>query len=148
MSLILKRFYGSGDVLLLASPDAEAVGSTMGERGLDEKFRWLSGLFEDIGGIPVLLFRHEGVLYLRVGGRLIDLAGVSSRHTVQDEWHALTLIAGGEELMAIRYPKSELPPWFPPDLVLFTSDEDWDFGLFIHNVLANPERRRGIWKWD
>ena len=146
--LILQRHSGN-ELILLDSEDAEPVRTTRAEHPVDSTFRWLSGLFEELGGELVLFFRSEGVLHLRAGNRSIDLTGyASSRHAAQDGRRTLTLVEGGEVILTLSYAESELPPYIPSDLVLFTSEEDRDFGLFIHEVLSDPERRDRIWKRD
>jgi hypothetical protein len=145
--LILLRHSGTNELILLDSEDAEPVRTTTTEHPVDSTFRWASGLFEELGGELVLFFRSEGVLHLRAGSRSIDLPGyVSSRHAAQDGRRTLTLVSGGEVVLTLSYAESELPPYLPPDLVPFTGEEDRDFGLFIHEVLSDPERRDRIWK--
>ncbi len=147
--LILQHHSQSAELILLDSEDAEPVRTTRAEHPVDSTFRWLSGLFEELGGELVLFFRREGILYLRTGNRLIDVTeDVGSRHVARDGRRTLTLLRSGEAVLAISYPESELPPYVPSDVVLFTGEEDRDFGLFVHEVLSNPERRNQIWKRD
>jgi len=147
--LILQRHSLANELILLDSADAEPVRTTRVEHPVDSTFRWLSGLFEELGGELVLFFRSEGVLHLRAGSRSIDLTGdVSSRHAALDGRRTLTLVEGGEVILTLSYVESELPPYIPSDVVPFTGEEDRDFGLFIHEVLSDPERWDLIWKRD
>ena len=146
--LILQRHSLGNELILLDSEDAEPVRTTRTEHPVDSTFRWLSGLFEELSGELVLFFRREGVLYLRAGNRLIDVSDAGARHAEHDGRRTLTLTNGGEVVLALSYAESELPPYIPPDLVPFTGEEDRDFGLFIHEVLSDPERRDRIWKRD
>lgn len=146
--LILLRHSGTNELILLDSEDAEPVRTTTTEHPVDSTFSWLSGLFEELGGELVLFFRKEGVLYLRTGNRLIDVTDAGARHAAYDGRRTLTVTNGGEVILTLSYAESELPPYVPPDLVPFTGEADRDFGLFIHEVLSDPERRDRIWKRD
>ena len=146
--LILQRHSIANELILLDSEDAEPVRTTKAEHPVDSTYHWLSGLFEELGGELVLFFRSEGALRLRAGNRSIDVTDAGSRHAAHDGRRTLTLTNGGEVVLALSYAESELPPYIPPDLVPFTGEEDRDFGLFIHEVLSDPERRDRIWKRD
>lgn len=144
--LILQRHSASDELILLDSEQAGPVRTTRAEHPVDSTYRWLSGLFEELGGETVLFFRREGTLYLRTGNRLIEVTDhVASRHAAQDGRRTLTLVRGGEVLLTLSYPESDLAD-LPADIVPFAEEEDRDFGLFIHDVLSDPDRRSQIWR--
>lgn len=87
-----------------------------------------SGLYGDLADLPVVLYRHEGRLLVRIGGRVLDLDG-----PVRVELHAgpqrrssLTVVEGGEVLCALTYRT------LPPEL---------DLGVFLRDLSADPDRR-------
>jgi hypothetical protein len=58
-------------------------------------------------------------------------------------YRTFSLTKKGAALLSLRY-KSPIDSVSPFDFTM-RDDEDFDFFLFVHNVLGDPERRRGIW---
>ena len=58
------------------------------------------------------------------------------------ELNALTIKHRDAALVTIRYKPSVVGPSLESDPTPFVEREQFDFGLFIHNVLNDPKRRR------
>lgn len=108
----------------------------------------LEGHFSILSGKRVVFFRSEDRLWLSIEDEVWDM---TDGHEV--EWETL----GGSSLLRIRQGKDDAfevryepgPETGPPlddDPTPFVAQEDWDFGLFIHNVLSNPQRSAGIYR--
>lgn len=98
------------------------------------------GWFSDLGHVSVLLYREDGGLWLGVGEERFDLTGDSG---IVVRWQrgastALLSITRGEEQCVVRYPVG--PVVSADDPTPFAEDEDFDFGLFVANVLSDAER--------
>jgi hypothetical protein len=100
------------------------------------------GHYSRAGGDLTVFYRVDDNFYLWLSGRqwsaeplLVDWSkkGHESCLTVQDR-------AGIQA--QIRY---EVQPREPYDMTPFIEDEDWDFGLFVTNVLNSPGRRARIY---
>jgi hypothetical protein len=59
-------------------------------------------------------------------------------------YHKFDLTKNGTALVSLKY-KTPAVPVSAFDVTPFAEDEDFDFLLFVHNVLSDPERRRDIW---
>lgn len=135
-----------GELAFLATPDAPLVLTTR-QGGAEDRPLSVQGKFrKSFLGRPLFFFRGGAMLYVRQGDdppiALDD--GVTAEHSVSASGERRLLLRRGDQIVLdLRYPESELEEWWP---VAFLEDEDLDLGLFIHNVLANPERRSEIWQ--
>lgn len=88
----------------------------------------VSGFYGEIGGVPVVLYRQHGRLGLRIGTHTIDLElpVVAEVDTVAHRTTRFALVQGGTTLGALTY--RSLP-------------EELDFGAYLRDVLADPQRR-------
>ena len=147
MDLILQRLSVFNDLVILKSAFAEPARTIKADLPFDVPLSSLSGVFEEIGDVLLLFFRADGVLYVRVGEKGMELTDdIYSHHIAQDGHRRLTLHRGQDTLLDFSYPESDLGLYIPPNLVPFREDEDWDFGLFIHNVLLDSGRRARAWR--
>ncbi|MFI5721144.1 hypothetical protein [Nocardia sp. NPDC051750] len=91
----------------------------------------VSGLYGEIGGVPVVLYRQHGRLGLRIGAQTIDLEYpvVAELATVAYRTTSFALIQGGTRLGELTY--RSLP-------------EELDFGAYLRDVLADPQRRAQV----
>jgi hypothetical protein len=104
--------------------------------------RQTDGWFSDIGGTFVALFRAAGQLSLAVGGDVIPFDDeVRIEHKKARTENELVISRGPMFRRSIRY--SSPHPW-PPldrDLTPNVEEEQYDFGLFVHNVYHDASRR-------
>jgi len=125
----------------------------------------MQGRYEDLEDKLVVFYRKEGLLHLRVAANdyLLDdnIESQLEKHPadglIQSSPESLrpflsrlvgahrkfSLSNNGTALLFLRY-KSPIDSVSPFDFTM-ADDEDLDFLLFVHNVLSDPERRRGIW---
>lgn len=91
----------------------------------------VSGLYGEIAGVPVVLYRRHGRLELRIGGSTIDLDGpvIVELATVAYRTTRFALVQGGHRLGELTY--RSLP-------------EELDFGAYLRDVLADPQRRAQV----
>ncbi|MEV6273934.1 hypothetical protein [Nocardia sp. NPDC051832] len=92
----------------------------------------VSGLYDNVGDLPMVFYRDGGRLFLRAGDRLIDLdtqqIGVHWQHTDDRTTRFVLTVAGA--IVCDVYYRAVLP--------------DLDFGLLIRDVLTDPARRTRI----
>ena len=106
----------------------------------------LSGAFDHIGGKRVLLYRLADSLYLEIDGQRLPL----EKHVVEvrpvNGRRLLRVLSAGRVVAELTY---DLPPLDPPlsvDPTAFAEEEDFDFGLFLHNVSHDPSRQMRMYR--
>jgi hypothetical protein len=99
----------------------------------------LSGLFDEIGGKLVLLFRLNGILYLQIGHQRMAM----DDHTIElqsaNGYRILRFLSGRRVAFELRYDRPIIDPPLSEDPTPFVEEEHFDFGL----SLANLSRDRG-----
>lgn len=124
-------------------------------------FAAVQGTFAYLGDHLVVFFRKGdalGIAVDRIVYTVDDSILITWRIVRESEYDSgsnllrrgeseLTISQTESVLIQLRYPSgpAEGPPlWEDP--TPFISDEDWDLGLFISNVLSNEDRRRSIYR--
>lgn len=122
--LVVRPFAGFG-VPSEFDPRTGAVRAAPGNPGR------VSGLYGEIGGLPVVLYRQHGRLGLRIGDSTIDLEGpvIVEWATVAHRITRFALLQDGHQLGELTY--RSLP-------------EELDFGAYLRDVLADPQRRAQV----
>jgi hypothetical protein len=110
--------------------------------------RPLSGHYTRLGNESVVFFRDHGRLHLRVGGKVFEVneALQLDWRLVRDRESELTVSSPGSESIRLQYASGPPGPPLSEDPTPFVSDEDWDFGLFIKNVITNQDRSEIIYR--
>ncbi|MEZ5378231.1 MAG: hypothetical protein R2733_17115 [Acidimicrobiales bacterium] len=102
------------------------------------------GWYATLDGVNVVFYRSDGRLWLSLDDRVFDLDGETSVAWHDDGPEAVFAVADEGGQVLLRYPKG---PDLSDDPTAHVSDEDWDLGLFIANVMFDEERtdlvRRG-----
>jgi len=105
--------------------------------------RLVQGHYTTLAGTRVVFYRHAGDLWLRIGDRVWKLAGDTSvAWSNADGISLLVVTESGRQLANLEY---ESEGKDEDDLTAFGSDEDWDIGLFLSNVLHDQGRRQRIY---
>ena len=105
-----------------------------------------SGGYSIVNGVVVCLYRVDSALYFRLGEEEFKITDDASSILVRENGHRLfQLIENGNLLVNFRYrcPANEVPLSIDP--TPFIDEEDFDFLLFVHNVLAQDERRHRVY---
>jgi hypothetical protein len=102
-----------------------------------------------LAGKTIVFFRQGDALHLRVDQSVIELNGdISVQYCRVGETHTLQVVSrrDGSALLRLDYtlPLNVVPVGEDP--TPFVEDEDFDFGLFIANVVNNPERSAIIYR--
>lgn len=123
-------------------------------------FAAVEGTYARLGGRTVVFFRNGDSLGVAVDGNIYtvdDSLLIIWRTIRESEYDSAILVRRGESELILSHPESGLvqlrypsgPAEGPPlqeDPTPFISEEDWDLGLFISNVLSDEERRRSIYR--
>ena len=105
-----------------------------------------SGVFSFLNGTVSSLYRKDDLLYFRVGDRAVELADdVTSVLTQENNNRVFQLIKNGKAEICFTYqpPVNDVP--LTADPTPFIEDEDFDFLLFVHNVLTETGRRNRVY---
>ncbi len=104
------------------------------------------GGYSLIDGTMVSLYRVDGVLYFRVGDQNFKLTDdVTSKLTREVNKQVFWLLEGGP-LFKFEYVPTDQDIPLSMDPTPFVEEEDFDFLLFVHNVLAEPGRRHRVYR--
>jgi hypothetical protein len=103
------------------------------------------GWFAFLGGTPVALFVRAGTVTLLVGDKVLPVdENTAARLSDQGGTRVLTVYLGTR--CEVRLPYRRPTPW-PPlevDPTPMIEEEDYDYGLFLRNVIENRERQRRL----
>lgn len=105
-----------------------------------------SGWYSIVDNVMCCLYRSERRLFLGVGKQTFELPDdVSSRLIREQGGNTFQLTSNGTLLFSFEYrsPKLDIP--LENDPTPFVEDEDFDFLLFVHNVLKDKSRRERIY---
>lgn len=122
---LLVRPYSGFGVSAEFDPATGALQATSIRSGVE------AGVYGDLAGLPVVLYRYESRLAVRIGGQLIQLD-----EPVTVDWAAgpqrrttLTISAGPSVLCSMAYR---------------TLPAELDIGLFLRDICADPDRRARV----
>ena len=111
----------------------------------------VSGHYSDMGTTLGVLFRYGGALSLQLGDRRWRVDDSHSRVTWERSGSTARFSISNENggFETIEYtPGPNSGPPLADDSTPFAEDEDWDFGLFVRNILADAGRRDRIYTRD
>ena len=106
----------------------------------------MSGGFSIIEGTMLSLYRRDGALYFGAADQEFELTdNVTSTLTQEDTERVFQLIRDGKSLVRFNYrpPAPEVPLNIDP--TPFVEEEDFDFLLFVHEVLTRSGRRHRVY---
>lgn len=106
----------------------------------------LCGAFDHLGGKRVLLYRLADNLCLEIDGQKLSL----DKHVVEvrsvNGRHLLRVLSDGRIVTELTYDPPQLSPPLSLDPTAFVEEEDFDFGLFLHNVSHDPSRQMRMYR--
>lgn len=107
----------------------------------------LVGSYSIVAGERVLFYRWQGELRLRFGtAPPISLQGVEADWSVGSGQIDFKLKSGNATIIARTYPVSGELATLDQDPTPFVEAEDFDFLLFVRNVLSDPPRADRIYR--
>ena len=101
------------------------------------------GHYSRAGGQLTVFYRIDDSFYLWLTGRQWSAESSLIAWSNRGNESCLTVQDSSGIRAEIRY---EVQPRDPRDITPFAEDEDWDFGLFVTNVLNSPERSGRIYR--
>lgn len=106
-----------------------------------------SGHYARLAGTLVVLYRDGRDLWIRIGGTARNCAdkGTSIEWGRSGTASRLALSTDGREVAAVEYVVVG-EGGGPADPTPFADPEDWDFGLFVKNVLDDVGRSERIYQ--
>jgi hypothetical protein len=105
-----------------------------------------SGWYSIVDNVMCCLYRREGKLFLGVGKRTFELLDDVSSRLIRGQGSSnFQLISNGALLFSFEYnpPKLDIP--LENDPTPFVEEEDFDFLLFVNNILKDKARRERIY---
>jgi hypothetical protein len=108
-------------------------------RGAGEAVR-MSGWIGRIGNDDVLFYKCTGTLHLFVGGRTLPANETKAHLTVHGKTRRFEMACGGDSILDVTYSEPTISPPISDFLSPGESEEDYDYALFLKNVLNDPAR--------
>ncbi len=146
--LVLQSHDRYDDVLVLDC--ASNSMSFHSKRGSPElAARPVRGHFTREGGDLVLFYRRDGSLHLRAGEKDVALepgTSVELRNDTTRGTRTLSVVRDGRAVLQWAHKPVEIRPPLEEDPTPFVEREQFDFALFIENVLNDPQRRERIYR--
>ncbi|MER8105535.1 hypothetical protein [Kitasatospora sp. NPDC094016] len=119
-----------------------ATGELSPERAI-EPGQETHGHYGALAGTVVVFYRDSDGLHLRVGvGECRIESSAQVRHRIQEPECVLDI----DQVAELRYPVPSEWYGLENDLTPFVEAEDFDFGLFIANVVGDQRRVEGIYR--
>lgn len=128
----------------VAEFDAETGELVVYPRGPEHQ-AWVQGQFGFLADVLVVLFRDGLGLWLKIGAVCLPLNGSSAvRWSRSGAVSRFSLSSGSTLIAELDYEPG--PGLYPDDTISACVEaEDFDFGLFIHNVWRDEGRRARIY---
>jgi hypothetical protein len=106
------------------------------------------GSIAQLHGRTLCLYRQEGVLHFRVDHEDFELTKETSikLERVRDRVNSISVLRSGTPLFTWAYQRPTIDPPLELDPTPFVDEEDFDFCLFVHNVMNDPSRRERIYR--
>lgn len=116
------------------------------ERSVEDSQPKIQGMFANLGGHNLFFYRNNGVLFLRVDGTVVNLNNkVAISLDSSDEQHRrLVIVENGKQVVSLQYDRPLTDPPLSLDPTPFVSEEDFDFGLYLYNVVNDLGRRSRV----
>lgn len=131
-------------------PDDGKLNIRAGEVSAGGAAPRISGSYARLGEHTLLLYKLNGELYLKADAlqSLLITGDITAQVEDGDGRRALLLVRGdGSPLLTVWYLPPVIDPSLEDDYVSsFVEEEDFDFGLFVRNVINSPRRRREIYR--
>lgn len=134
---MLLSCHGRADVI--ADFDAELGTLQAFPRPSSVPFGETVGWFSFLDGVCVVLYVDgRGQFRLRIGAQEIAVDDSVKVEWARREQRSVLVVKSGKACLELSYPN--VPPRSDADLTPFVEAADDDFGLFIFQVLGDPER--------
>ena len=107
----------------------------------------ISGGYSLVGQALLALYRKNEDLFVWIDNREFLVSDtVSSALIEEGDQKIFRLLDNERPIATFKYspPVSEIPRGLDP--TPFVEEEDFDFGLFLHNVLTEPGRRKRVYR--
>ena len=105
----------------------------------------VAGSFSIVNEMMVSLYRVQGGLYFRVGDQVFQVTDdTTSTLETDGKNRRFRLFEREKVLVDLTYLTPELEIPLSIDPTPFVEEEDFDFLLFVHNVLTQPGRRNRV----
>jgi hypothetical protein len=110
--------------------------------------RPIRGAIAQLHGRTLCLYREAGALHFRVDNEDFELTEKTHVELVrtQDDVNRITVLRNGVPLFTWTYQRPAIYPPLELDPTPFIEEEDFDFCLFVHNVVNDPSRRKRIYQ--
>ncbi len=111
-----------------------------------EKGCGADGSFSYLGGELLGLYKRDEALFLAVGKKEYPIQNLHLHHDKDGLNRQLKVVCDGVEIKKYEYKSTFSVKNLLLDIVSFNdfgnSDEDFDFGLFVFNIIHNKERQK------
>ena len=105
------------------------------------------GHFAHLDGHVMILYRDMEVLHFRVDDADVALTDASRVELQQENgWHRLIVNEATGPLLQLLYKRPNPDPPLESDPTSFVEEEDFDFGVFVHNVVNDSARHTRIYR--
>ena len=134
------------DKLVDLNPDTGAYRFLSRKQHPELPSTWPSGAFSILNDTMLMLYRKDGVLYFRTGDRTVELADdITSSLTKENSRRVFQLIKNGKPEICVTYLPAVHDVPLSADPTPFIEEEDFDFLLFVHNILTTTGRRNRVY---
>lgn len=107
----------------------------------------VDGVFAEVEETLLMFYREGGDLFFQVEHERIDLNDAVESILDRTSTDTLFVLLQGEHvLLRFNYDHNALDGLIAEDDTAFIDAEDFDFCLFVYNVINDPSRRRRIFR--
>jgi hypothetical protein len=107
----------------------------------------IKGHIAQLRGRTLCLYREAGSLYFKVDSEVFELTEDTEVEFVhmENDLNRITIFRKGVVLFTWTYERPIIHPPLKYDITPFVKEEDFDFCLFVSNVVSSSERRDRIY---
>lgn len=98
------------------------------------------GWYASLDGASVVFYRHGGELKVRINSTIFHLDRSASIAWARHSGRSILQVQDASSVVVLSYAAGVPLGSLADDPTPFVEDEDWDLGLFMFNVLSDPQR--------
>jgi hypothetical protein len=104
----------------------------------------IQGWYTYSGAYLAMLYVHAGGLYFRSGARTVEITAKSSVALTREGRRCRLEVRTESEQVAFEYTAPRIWPPITEDPTPFVEEADFDFGMFVRNIIADSNRQRRV----
>lgn len=140
MAMLILQSFDKFDVLAEFDPSTNTFFQHSKAENLSLPPTTISGVFAQLGKTMMLLYRFNKQLYLQIADHKLEISNRVRASLIKADFCTLIIKSGEDIIFRLEYLPLVISPPLETIVTPFAEEEDFDFGLFVHNIINDPGR--------